>query len=94
MEPIKTTPYDFVFDMKQWRDKLLVYSQSDVYEISKAELIGLTTSVTSIEGKTITISEIQNNAPIYNLSGRKMVNGKSHGIYIINGKKMIKEFKK
>ena len=42
LEPIKTTPYDFVFDMKQYSDKLLVYSQSDVYEVSKAELIAAT----------------------------------------------------
>ena len=45
MEPIKTTPTEYVFDMKQYGDKLLIYSQSDVYEISKAELIEHKTSV-------------------------------------------------
>ena len=39
LEPIKTTPTEFVFDMKQYGDKLLIYSQSDVYVVSKAELI-------------------------------------------------------
>ena len=45
MEPIKTTPTEYVFDMKQYGDKLLIYSQSDVYEILKAELIEHKTSV-------------------------------------------------
>ena len=45
MEPIKTTPTEYVFDMKQYGDKLLIYSQSDVYMVSKAELIEHKTSV-------------------------------------------------
>ena len=45
LEPIKTSPTEYVFDMKQYGDKLLIYSQSDVYEISKAELIEHKTSV-------------------------------------------------
>lgn len=93
MEPIKTTPYDFVFDMKQYRDKLLIYSQSDVYMVSKAELIEQATSLNG--GASLTSS--RNDEEIYDLSGRKMVrgqrsmpNGLKRGIYIQNGKKVVK----
>ena len=81
-EPIKITPREFVFDMKQYRDKLLIYSQSDVYEISKSELIEQTTSIQNI-------TNTKENATIYDLGGRKMVNGKlPKGLYIVNGKKV------
>jgi len=55
LEPIKTTTTEYMFDMKQYGDKLLIYSQSDVYEVSKAELIGLTTPVTFTTGQMATI---------------------------------------
>ena len=55
MEPIKTTPTEYVFDMKQYGDKLLIYSQSDVYMVSKAELIAQTTPVTFTSGQMATI---------------------------------------
>ena len=42
LEPIKASPTESVFDMKQYGDMLLIYSQSDVYEVSKAELIAAT----------------------------------------------------
>ncbi len=35
---------EIVTDLKQYGDKLLIYSESDVYEVSKAELIEQTTS--------------------------------------------------
>ena len=57
LEPIKTTPTEYVFDMKQYADKLLIYSQSDVYEVSKEELIKRTTPadpVTFTEGQMAT----------------------------------------
>jgi len=55
LEPIKTSPTEYVFDMKQYGDKLLIYSQSDVYMISKADLIAQTTPVTFTEGQMATI---------------------------------------
>jgi len=55
MEPIKTMPTEYVFDMKQYGDKLLVYSQSDVYMVSKADLIEQTTPVTYTAGQMATI---------------------------------------
>ena len=55
MEPIKTTPTEYVFDMKQYGDKLLIYSQSDVYMVSKADLIAQTTPVTFTSGQMATI---------------------------------------
>jgi hypothetical protein len=41
--------------MKQYGDKLLVYSQSDVYMVSKADLIEQTTPVTYTAGQMATI---------------------------------------
>ena len=93
MEPIKTTPDEFIFDMKQYRDKLLIYSQSDVYMVSKADLIEQTTSVSE---KSLTPNPSpREGGAIYDLSGRKvnsqssMFNGLKKGIYIQNGKKVL-----
>ena len=88
MEPIKTTPTEYVFDMKQYGDKLFIYSQSDVYKISKAELIEQTTPVLHITAAT-------KDSSIFDLSGRKRSNSKfkiqnsklPRGIYIENGQK-------
>ncbi len=58
LEPIKTMPTEYVFDMKQYGDKLLIYSQSDVYEVSKAELLAATSPtnpVTFSAGQMATI---------------------------------------
>ena len=89
-EPAKITPYEYVFDMKQYGDKLLIYSQSDVYEISKAELLEQqTTPVRNIsatqndEGKMI-------NDKYYDLQGRKLPGKPALGIYIEDGKKKVK----
>ena len=88
-EPIKITPREFVFDMKQYRDKLLIYSQSDVYMVSKADLIEQTTSVQSIGTRN-------KSSEIYDLSGRRVDNrlqttdNRPRGIYIQNGKKRAK----
>ena len=93
MEPIKTTPYDFVFDMKQYRDKLLIYSQSDVYMVSKADLIEQTTSISE---KSLTPVASREGGAIYDISGRKVdfqfstfnSQFRKKGIYIQNGKKV------
>ena len=95
-EPIKTTPREYVFDLKQYGDKLLVYSQSDVYEISKAELLAQgATSVQSI------VQPTTEDGALYDLSGRKISaeanssfftlhSSLKRGIYIEGGKKKVK----
>ncbi len=99
LEPIKTTSSEFVFDMKQYRDKLLIYSQSDVYMVSKADLIEQTTSVSE---KSLTPVASREDGGIYDLSGRKVNSQSSYslpirkgqsgslrkGLYIQNGKKV------
>ena len=91
MEPIKTAPYEFVFDMKQYRDRLLIYSQSDVYMVSKAELIEQTTSL----NEELRVKNEESFAAVYDLLGRKInsqlpiLNSQlPKGIYIQNGKKI------
>ena len=70
-------------DLQQYGDRLLIYSESDVYEVSKAELIAMsTTAIRSVASDTATSST-------YDLQGRKAVNPK-HGIYIINKRKVVK----
>ena len=86
LEPIKTSPTEYVFDMKQYGDKLLIYSQSDVYEVSKAELLALGTAIKDTPGNTET------DGAVFDLSGRKMLTGKlPKGIYIEGGKKKAKK---
>ena len=75
-----------MFDMKQYGDKLLVYSQSDVYEISKAELLKQTTPVQSISA---TLNRKSSNGKWYDLQGRKLSGKPSRGIYIEDGKKVL-----
>ena len=98
MEPIKTTPDEFIFDMKQYRDKLLIYSQSDVYMVSKADLIEQTTSLS----EELRARGEESVDAIYDLSGRKVdfpfstFNSqlKKKGIYIQNGKKFAVKWEK
>ena len=75
--------FDRVNDLQQYGDCLLVYSESDVYEVSKAELIAQST--TAIR----TITSDTKESPTYDLQGRKVVEPK-HGIYIINKRKVVK----
>ena len=93
-EPIKTTPREFMFDMKQYGDKLLVYSQSDVYEISKAELLAQGQDATSVQS---IVQPTKGNETVYDLSGRKinssfftLHSSFKKGIYIEGGKKKVK----
>jgi hypothetical protein len=94
LEPIKTTSSEFVFDMKQYRNKLLIYSQSDVYMVSKADLIEQTTSVSE---KSLTPNPSpREGGAIYDLSGRKidsslftLHSSLKRGLYIKDGKKII-----
>ena len=75
--------FERVNDLQQYHDRLLVYSESDVYEVSKAELIAQST--TAIR----TITSDKKEYLTYDLQGRKVVEPK-HGIYIINKRKVVK----
>ena len=96
LEPIKKTPREYVYDLKQYGDRLLVFYESDVYEISKAELFAQgATSVQSI------VQPTTEDGALYDLSGRKISaeanssfftlhSSLKRGIYIEGGKKKVK----
>ena len=86
-EPIKTSPTEYVFDMKQYGDKLLIYSQSDVYEISKAGLFEYTTSVRSM-------SSTEESSALFDLLGRKLPKAPKKGMYLMKSKSLNSKFKK
>ena len=74
--------FDRINDLQQYGDLLLIYSESDVYSVSKAELITQsTTGVRSVASDT-------KESPTYDLHGRK-VGETRHGIYIKNGRKNL-----
>ena len=74
--------FDRIIDLQQYGDLLLIYSESDVYSVSKAELITQsTTGVRSVASDT-------KESPTYDLHGRK-VGETRHGIYIKNGRKNL-----
>ena len=75
--------FERVNDLQQYGDRLLVYSESDVYEVSKAELVAQSTTVIR------TIISDAKESPTYDLQGRKIVEPR-HGIYIKNGRKILK----
>ena len=75
--------FDRVNDLQQYGDRLFVYTESDVYEVSKAELIAKsTTAIRSVlSGAT--------DSPTYDLLGRKVAEPQ-HGVYIRNRRKILK----
>ena len=75
--------FERINDLQQYGNRLLVYSESDVYEVSKAELVAQST--TAIR----TITSDTKESPTYDLQGRKVVEPQ-HGIYIKNGRKILK----
>ena len=73
--------FERVNDLQQYGDRLLIYSESDVYEISKDDLVRQsTTSIQSIR------ADKSQDGIIYDLQGRR-VNQMRKGIFIKNGKK-------
>ncbi|MBR3545961.1 MAG: hypothetical protein IKN86_00170 [Bacteroidaceae bacterium] len=64
-------------------NRLVMYSESGVYEVSKAELVAKST--TGIRS----VASDQKESPIYDLQGRKVVEPQ-HGIYIKNGRIILK----
>ncbi|MBQ7421435.1 MAG: hypothetical protein IJ551_08440 [Prevotella sp.] len=82
---VKTSDREFdrVNDLQQYGDRLFIYAESDVYEVSKAELVAQsTTAIRNVVSDT-------SNSPTYDLQGRKVVEPQ-HGIYIKNGRKILK----
>ena len=80
----KRTEVESVSDMLQYRDRLLIYTESDIYEISKAELLAQSTAIRSVATDT-TIDT----SDIYDLQGRRVTEPK-HGIFIKDGRKIVK----
>lgn len=80
----KRTETESVSDMLQYRDRLLIYTESDIYEISKAELLAQSTAIRSVA--TDTTIDTSN---IYDLQGRRVTEPK-HGIFIKDGRKIVK----
>ena len=72
-----------VNDLQQYGDRLLIYSESDVYEVSKADLVAQ--SVAAIQAVKSGTSE----SPAFDLQGRQIMEPR-HGIYIKNRKKIIR----
>ena len=75
--------FDRVNDLQQYHDRLLIYAESDVYTVSKAELIAQSTAaIRSVTSDTPT-------AQTYDLQGRR-VETPRRGIFIKNGRKVIR----
>lgn len=83
-DPMKNHLTEKVYDLKQQGGKLLFYTESDVYEISKAELLAQATSV-----RTITTAIPDASSEIYDLQGRRLSAIPQKGVYIQNGKKKV-----
>ncbi|MCH5311992.1 MAG: hypothetical protein J1E57_08575 [Prevotella sp.] len=65
-EPINSSVKKTVNDLQQYSDKLLIYAETDVYEISKAELLAASTA------SVPTINTKNDDSPlIYDLQGRR-----------------------
>lgn len=75
--------HDRINDLQQYGNRLVIYSESGVYEVSKAELVAKST--TGIRS----VASDQKESPIYDLQGRKVVEP-HHGIYIKNGRIILK----
>ena len=76
---------EWVNDLQQYHDRLLIYTGTDVYEVHKAGLI--TQSSTVI--RPIASSVTDTSAPIYDLQGRRTTEP-THGVFIKNGRKLIR----
>ena len=74
---------DNVNDLQQYHDRLLIYAESNVYTVSKAELIAQSTvAIRSVTSDTAT-------APTYDLQGRRVAEPR-RGIFIKNGRKIAR----
>ncbi len=72
-----------VNDLQQYHDHLFIYTETDIYAVSKAELIAQSTAaIRSVTSDT-------EYTPTFDLHGRRIVEPQ-HGIYIKNGSKIVK----
>ena len=74
---------ELVNDLQQYRDRLMIYTESGVYEVSKAELIARSTNAIR------SVTKDDPNAPIYDLQGRRRTTEPRHGLFIKNGQKKV-----
>lgn len=82
-EPMNNVTDIEVNDLQQYGDKLIVYTESDVYVISKPQLIP--DSVNPIqENDNINLKDL----PIFDMLGREQPSEPIKGFFIINGKKV------
>ena len=84
IELINNTTTEIVYDLKQYGNKLLVFTESDVYEISKAELLAQATTI-----RPISTTTTEEPSKTYDLSGRKVQGTPKKGVYIQDGKKYV-----
>lgn len=70
-------------DLQQYHDCLFLYVETDVYEVSKTELVEQSTSVISFD------TSDNENSPIYDLQGRRVAEPQ-RGIFIQNGRKIFR----
>ena len=73
-----------VNDILQYGDKLLIYTESDVYEILKSELLAQALPV-----RNMTSATSEESSESYDLSGRCLSTPPAKGVYIENGRKKL-----
>ena len=81
---MKTSSSEMIYDLEQYDGKLLFFTESDIYEVSKTELLAQSTSIRNIS----TLTNIES-IGIYDLLGRKQRIRPSEGIYILQGQKVL-----
>ena len=74
---------EMVNDLQQYGDLLFIYTESDVYEVSKTDLISQST--TAIRPVVTDV----NASATYDLQGRRITQPK-RGIHIKEGRKILK----
>ncbi len=78
-----------VNDILQYGDKLLIYTESDVYEILKSELLAQALPV-----RNMTSATSEESSESYDLSGRCLSTPPAKGVYIEKGRKKFSMSKK
>ena len=81
--PVKTT--DIVNDLQQTHDNLLIYTETDVYVVSKSELLAQST----VPVQNVTRTSESLNHTSYDLSGRPVPGHPQRGLYIQGGRKVV-----
>ena len=71
-----------VYDFKQYGDKLLLFTRTDVYVASKAELL------TQSSVQDVKHDDAEGSSETYDLQGKR-ISHPSNGIFIKNGKKVV-----